>query len=130
MTRGERGFVTGKKIVVVDDSPICLEIARLALEPRGHMVLALESPFGLTKLLNEMHPDLVLLDVNMPALQGDKLAAVVLKYREYRCPVVFLSDRPARELSALADACGVSGYLNKTDDLDALADAVESYLTP
>jgi CheY-like chemotaxis protein len=120
--------MTKKKIVVVDDSVICLELARLALEPRGHQVLPLDSPFGLTKVLNEMRPDLVLIDVNMPALQGDKVAAIVLKYRESQCPVVFLSDRPARELSALAASCGANGYINKTDDLDALADAVESYL--
>ena len=121
--------MTRKKIVVVDDSVICLEIARLALEKRGHVVLALDSPFGLTKILNEIRPDLVLLDVNMPALQGDKVAAIVLKYREYQCPVVFLSDRPARELSALAASCGATGYINKTDDLDALADSIERYLT-
>jgi CheY-like chemotaxis protein len=119
-----------KTIVVVDDSEICLEVARLALERRGHQVLAFDSPFGLPKVLNEMRPDLVLLDVNMPALQGDKVAAIVLKSRRYRCPIVFLSDRPSAELAALTASCGATGHINKTDDLDALADAVERYLTP
>jgi len=122
--------VPKKKIIVVDDSPICLEIARLALERRGHQVLCLDSPFGITKVINEVRPDLLLIDVNMPALQGDKVASVVLKYREYQCPVVFLSDRPARELSALAASSGVTGYVNKTDNLDDLADAVECFLPP
>jgi CheY-like chemotaxis protein len=80
--------------------------------------------------MNERRPDLVLLDVNMPALSGDKVAAIVLKYRRYRCPVVFLSDRPSVELAALTASCGANGHINKTDDLDALANAVERYLTP
>jgi DNA-binding response OmpR family regulator len=118
-----------KKIVVLDDSEICREIVRVALEARGHTVISLDSPFGLTRLMNEQRPDLVLVDVMMPALSGDKVAGVLLKYREHTCPVVFLSDRPSTELRSLVEKTSAAGFIRKTNDLSDLADQVEQYLT-
>jgi CheY-like chemotaxis protein len=116
-----------KKIVVLDDSEICREVARLALERRGHEVILLESAFGLPKLLAETKPDMLLLDVNMPALGGEKVAQIMRRNFEHECRVVFLSDRPVDELERLAAQSHAHGYIQKTNDLKALGEAVERF---
>ena len=122
------GTQSKKKILVVDDSEICREVARVALEARGHTVITHDSPFGFTKLLVQQRPDLVLLDINMPGLTGDKAAEVAQENRQHECPIVFLSDRPREELAELVRRAGVAGFISKTYDLAALAEAVERYL--
>jgi two-component system OmpR family response regulator len=116
------------RIIVVDDSEICREIARIALEARGHAVTTLDSPLGLNRAIHELRPDLVLLDLMMPSLGGDKAASILQRQSRFPCPFVFLSDRPPAELEAVALTTGAAGYISKTNDLVDLADRVERYL--
>jgi CheY-like chemotaxis protein len=111
------------KILVVDDSTIALELARIRLEEAGFDVETLDSPFGFSAALRSQKPDLVLLDVSMPALQGDRLLQIAHRNvnpsqrgataSQGSCPVVLYSDRPEQELAALAHACGADGYVRK-----------------
>jgi twitching motility two-component system response regulator PilG len=119
----------GRKILIVDDSEICREIVRFVLEARGHRVIALDSPFGLSMRLNQERPDLVLVDVSMPALEGPKLVEIALSYKLHRCPIVLYSDRGIDELRELVRTSGAVGFIQKTADADHLAREVESFLT-
>jgi DNA-binding response OmpR family regulator len=104
------------KLVIVDDSEICRETVRDMVEEAGHEIIALDSPFGLTRTIQQEHPDLVLVDVQMPALRGDQLVSVVVKHRTYRCPLVLHSDRPEPELQKLVASSGADGYICKTNN--------------
>ena len=119
----------GRKILIVDDSEICREIVRFVLEARGHRVIALESPFGLSARLNQERPDLVLVDVSMPALEGPKLVEIALSHDLYRCPIVLYSDRSTDELRELVRTSGAVGFIQKTADAEHLAREVESFLS-
>jgi DNA-binding response OmpR family regulator len=119
---------TKRTVLVVDDSEICREIVKLALQARGYEVVALDTPFGFAATLARMQPDLVLVDVNMPALHGGKLVEVALQKGLCTCPIVFHSDRPVRELQSLVLATGASGFIQKTNDPDELAARVEDCL--
>jgi FixJ family two-component response regulator len=105
-----------KKVIVVDDSEICRETVRDMLEEGGMDVVTLDSPFGLSRTMQSERPDLVLVDVQMPALRGDQLVSVVLQHRLHRCPIVLHSDRPPSELADLTKKSGASGFICKTDD--------------
>jgi DNA-binding NtrC family response regulator len=118
----------GKKIVVLDDSEVCREVVRIALERRGHTVVGLDSPFGLTRALDEERPDLLLVDVTMPGLTGDRVARIVLNHQHHRCPVVFYSDHPDEELAGMVASSGAAGYIRKSSTMERLALAVEDYL--
>src|SRR5262245_37790361 len=118
----------GRKILIVDDSEICREIVRFVLEGRGHRVIALESPFGLAARLNQERPDLVLVDVSMPALEGPKLVEIALSHDLHRCPIVLYSDRSTDELRELVRTSGAVGFIQKTADAEHLAREVESFL--
>jgi len=119
---------TKRRILVVDDSEICRELVKLLLQSRGFEVITLDSPFGFGAAVSREQPDLVLVDASMPALHGGKLVEVALQKGICSCPIVFHSDRPARELQSLVLSTGASGYIQKTSDADELAAKVEEFL--
>ncbi len=119
---------TQRTILVVDDSELCRELVRIVLQGRGHQVVALDTPFGFATTLAGLAPDLVLVDVNMPALHGGKLVEVALQKGLCTCPIVFHSDRPVHELQSLVLATGAAGFIQKTNDAAELVARVEAYL--
>jgi two-component system, OmpR family, response regulator len=116
------------KILVVDDSEICREFVRIAMRDRGHDVIALESPLRLLEAIEAEQPDLVLIDVCMPALRGDALITQARQLEGRTCSLVLYSEAPPPELEALARSSGADGFLSKTGDVDALAHYIETVL--
>jgi CheY-like chemotaxis protein len=116
------------KILVVDDSEIVCDSVCTMLEPRGYDVVALTSLFAFTQTLAAERPDLVLVDVSMPALNGDKLIEISRKHHENRYKMVLFSNRGQKELSTLAAQCGAVGYIQKTGDAERLAREVDVFL--
>lgn len=103
-------------VMVVDDSEITREVVREILEEGGYHVVTLDSPIGLSRAISAEVPDLVLIDVQMPALRGDQAVQVVRNHKIGACPLVLHSDRPVEELRDLATRSGATGFIRKTDD--------------
>lgn len=116
------------RVLVVDDSEFSCEVTRTVLEGHGIEVMVLHSSLGVSTVIAREKPDLVLMDVEMPALEGDKAVAIVVRHGLHRCPLVLYSGRPPSELEGLARACGASGFISKTADADALVTSVLSFL--
>ncbi|MEW5855205.1 MAG: response regulator [Myxococcota bacterium] len=114
-----------RKIVIVDDSPICREVAAQALEDRGHEVIALASPVGLTRTIRTCAPDLVLVDVGMPEVRGDRLVRLTRSLGVRDVAIFLHSDRGVGELQRLTAECGANGYIVKGAEADAFVDSVE-----
>lgn len=62
-----------KKILIVDDEPDILELAVIRLETVGYEVIKVASSEEALKLLKKEKPDLILLDMVLPDMQGDEL---------------------------------------------------------
>ncbi len=122
--------LTARKILLVDDSEIARDVAKFVLQQEGYDVVALDTQFGFSQALNRERPDLVLIDVEMPALRGDQVVEVVLQHKLHRCPIVFHSDRPEAELRELVARTGASGFIRKSPNGDLLVEAVKRFLTP
>lgn len=120
MTRG--------KILLVDDSPVMLEAGRISLEDAGFEVVTLDNPLTLAAVLRKERPDLVLCDVNMPAINGDLVAQIVNRCGFAQSPIVLYSDISAQELEAKAKQCGARGFIQKTGDDEALVRAIQGFL--
>jgi DNA-binding response OmpR family regulator len=120
----------GQKILVVDDSDLCRDLTRMMLEDFGYQVVTLDSGLGLSRALGREKPDLVLLDVSMPAVSGNQIVQLARSNKQHRCPIVLFSDRPAGELSVLARDCGAAGFIAKTSNAHALAQSVGRFLLP
>ncbi len=106
-----------KKVLVVDDDPFTLEIVRRRLERIGYQVVARTHPIGTSKVILDERPDVVLLDVNMPALSGPMLAEIVTNHQHLSgTGIIFHSSEHVSRMSALAKKIGALGYIEKTAD--------------
>ena len=76
----------------------------------------------------EFQPNLLLLDINMQAISGDKLASL-LKANEHTCniQIVFYSSDYEENLREIVETCDVRGYICKSDIVD-LKNKVNHYI--
>jgi len=108
-----------KKVLVVNDDKLHLYKARDLLESDEIEVVTHTSAFGVTSLVRLMHPDLILLDINMMALSGNKLASLIRDYCDFSCiPVIFHSLNDESILLESVTATGVPGYTWKANPAD------------
>lgn len=117
------------RVFVLDDSPVSLTFVRLLLEEHGYRVHTFDSPLGITKEVMRHRPDLVLVDINMPSITGDKVCRLIRSASATREVVVLLySSLPQAELEQIARAAGADGVIVKTGDGRQLVQTVERYL--
>lgn len=116
-------------ILVVDDDPDSLDIVRTFLESRGYdVVTASDGRAGLVKL-KEMRPDLVLLDVMMPGMDGWEVARVIKNHSDFGdTRVVMLTARSGFSDKQAGLRAGADDYIVKPIRLDELATRVEKNL--
>lgn len=95
-------------VLLIDDDAAVRMLCSLSLRELGIDVLEAEDGTGGLELARRRRPDLVLLDVSMPGLDGFQVAELVRRHRRTRhIPLMFLSgeqgnDARARELGAIA----------------------------
>jgi two-component system, OmpR family, response regulator len=108
--------VTGNRfrILVVDDDPDQLDLVRRTLVPHGFEVQTHNSALGVSNLVRNVEPDLVLLDVNFPALKGDQVVGLARRYAPQGTKFILYSAADESKLRSLALASGADGYLCKS----------------
>ena len=118
------------KIFILDDSRTFLAVARVHLEAEGFVVLTFDSPLGISREIIRHQPDMVIVDVNMPSISGDKVCQLVRSSSFARSVTVLLhSSLPESELGRLAIHCGADGFVPKSSDSRVLIEAVHKHLS-
>lgn len=114
------------RIVIVDDHASFRVSARALLEAEGFDVVG-EAVDGAAALdaVARLRPDAVLLDVQLPDLDGFELAARLCRNGD-ACAVVMTSSRDAEEFGSLVAECGACGFVPKAD---LSGDAVRALLS-
>jgi CheY-like chemotaxis protein len=112
--------MSAPRILIVDDDETHLTCARELLEAEGYGVDVHVTAFGATEKLIRVRPDLVLVDMNMPALSGEGFVAI-LRRRVHAAGVHVLlySSNDEDVLRKAAARLGIDGYVQKGDP-DAL----------
>ena len=122
-------MVNGKKIFLIDDSELMLEMTTDILTEAGFTVISTDTPLGATSTIKKENPDLTFLDVSMPALQGNKIVELVKgNVGTQNNKVLLFSDRSTDELEAMASECGADGFINKTSDVNSLIEQINKHL--
>jgi two-component system, OmpR family, response regulator len=102
------------RILVVDDDTSVLEATALALTRAGHEVETTSDVFGLPLRVGAFKPDAILLDYDLPALTGDKLATNLRALRSAQsCKVIFHSAEDEQLLATTVEKTGAVGYIPK-----------------
>jgi len=119
------------KILVVDDMALCREPIAEALRRHGHEALCAASGQEALSMARDHRPDLVLLDMNMPVMDGLATLSELRNQPNFRAtPVLLLTDRSDREGIIEAGKRGVQGYLLKSSfSLDDLFARIEKCLS-
>ncbi|HUB81806.1 MAG TPA: response regulator transcription factor [Bryobacteraceae bacterium] len=106
------------KVLNVDDEPQARRAVKIALVARG--VEVLEAATGLEAIakLHEDNPDVVILDVNMPGMNGIETCRVIRTFSDV--PVIVLSVRKVAKEKAEAFEAGADQYISKPFDVDEL----------
>ncbi len=103
-----------KKIMIIDDSEEVLQVTRELLEHEGYDVVTHRNALGATSAIRANDPDLVLLDINMPALSGESLAPLLRSNAHTnRVPILFYSSNDEDSLLESVTRFGVAGYICK-----------------
>ncbi len=82
-----------KQILIVDDDPISIEILRRSLSAAGYSVISAFNGRQALKIAAKTSPDLIVLDIVMPGLDGGKVANILKKdIITKNIPIIFLSS--------------------------------------
>ncbi len=114
-----------KKILVVDDEESIHLLYKEELEEEGYEVLSALNGEDALKLFDEANPDLVILDINMPGMDGIEVLRQ-MKQKRPSVPVILSSAYPEykQDLASWAS----DDYIVKSFNLDDLKDSVKRHL--
>ena len=119
--------MTKQRILLADDHAIVLEGMRSILEPDYEVVGEAKDGRELVEAALELRPDVIVLDIAMPNLNG--LEAIrQLQKAELRAKIVCMTMHAGVEYAVQAFRLGVSGYLLKHDASDELVRAIREVL--
>jgi DNA-binding response OmpR family regulator len=118
------------KILVVDDSTTIGITVEWVLRDRGHTILVVSDGLSALNALKAFDPDLVLLDIRLPRVNGFQLCALIREYPCYEAlPIIMLSGLSNTADIQCALNAGADDYLVKPIDDSVLVTAVERHLS-
>ena len=117
-------------IVAVDDEPLCLKNAKEQLNKEGMRVSCLRSGNELLTFIENNEPDLILLDILMPEMDGFETYRALRKQEENagraKIPVIFISGENSSEIERRGLKAGASDFIHKPFDRDILVNRINN----
>ena len=116
---------SAKTVLIVEDSPTQAENIRVMLAEYGlNVMCAFDGPSGLEKA-KEIHPDLIVMDVNMPGMNGFQVALELKSNpKSAGIPIVMLTSRDTPESLMMGLGAGAIDYIPK--DVFAMSVLIET----
>jgi DNA-binding NarL/FixJ family response regulator len=120
-----------KQLLIADDSYLVRETIKNVLAGRNDIVVCGEASNGLEAVekAKALKPDLILLDLAMPEMNGAETASV-LKMMVPEARIILFTMHSEKVGSYLTSAVGIDAVLSKPDGMTALLSAIEAALTP
>ena len=120
-------MMPGKKILVIDDEEQLALAVKIRLQSKGHQVLSAGNGRQALEVMSQDRPDLVLLDVLMPIMDGYScLREINQRFGRGKMPVIILTARD--QLKELFDLEGIEDYIIKPFDHEDLLVRIERVL--
>lgn len=118
-----------KRILIVDDDPVVTALLSRILEEHGFEPAATTDPTLAIHHAYELKPSLVILDFDMPGLEGSEVAVLLKSRPETRnLPIVFLSGKTDEEHQNAAHFSGAIKYLHKPIQPKEVMEVIQTLL--
>ena len=117
------------KVLVVDDSVTVRKVTTRLLERHGMEVLTAKDGMHAMEVLQDHKPDIMLLDIEMPRMDGFEVASLVRHdARLQDVPIIMITSRTGDKHRERAMSIGVNAYMGKPFHEDALLENIHQYL--
>lgn len=127
--RDFKNKIDPKTILVIEDDETQRSSLKRILEQDGFSVRTAEDSSELTSVLEEVTPDLILMDVGLPWLNGFELAQMLKEHKDLKqIPLVFVSGMTSEDDVKRAFEVGADDYIKKPFDIEKLKKTVQTLL--
>lgn len=118
-----------KKILIVDDEPDIVETLKFLIESEGfESIIALDGEDALKKA-KEINPDLIILDVMLPKINGYKVCRLLKFDNKYKnIPILMVTARSQQEDKVIGEETGADEYITKPFNIEELLEKIHQYI--
>ena len=118
-----------KTILYVEDNPDNRLLIRRVLTADGFEVVEAEDAQAAFQIVETLHPDLILMDINLPEIDGYSLTAQLRQQPHLRkVPIIALTANVMRGDRERTLEAGCDGYIQKPIDIDQICQVIHRYL--
>ena len=116
------------RVLYVEDNFENRVLIRRVLEAEGYQMFEASTEDEAFKQIADHHPDIILMDINMPDMDGYTLTAKIKENPEYqKIPVIAVTANVMRGDKERSLEAGCDGYIQKPIDVDLLTEQIERY---
>ena len=118
-----------KRILIVDDEQDIVESLKFVLEVSGFTCYCAYNGEDGLRMAKELSPDLIILDVMMPKINGYKISRLLKYDKKYKdIPIIMVTARSQEEDKLIGEETGADEYITKPFDLDFVVRRVQAQL--
>jgi len=116
-----------KKILICEDDEGIVDVTTIVLQEKGYSVESTMNGNDIMRIIKKNKPDLILLDLWMPEMNGDEVASMLKSHIDTKeIPIIFVSA--SKDIKKIAGDSQVTDYLSKPFDISDLEKMVEKYI--
>lgn len=116
-------------ILYVEDTLENRILVRRVLMAEGYIILEASSAQEAFEVLKTEHPDLIMMDINMPDMDGYTLTAQIKELPGFeKVPIIAVTANVMRGDKEKSLEAGCDGYIQKPLDIDTLTEQIENYI--
>jgi twitching motility two-component system response regulator PilH len=118
-----------RTVLLLDDNPLVLKLGRALLEKEGCVVRTTSNWGEFGQAMISTPPDMILMDVNMPSISGNRLTEILkMNPKKATIPVVLMSDMPEDTLAQIAAKSGADAWIRKPLTREKIVALIQKYL--
>jgi CheY-like chemotaxis protein len=117
-----------QSVLVIDNSRTVQKLITLALNRSGYTVSAVSGGMEALSCLNEVNPDLIFIEINLPHMDGYKVCKIIKSHGLMKhVPIVMLSGKDGIVDKVRSKMAGANGHISKPFAANELVDAAQRY---
>ena len=118
-----------KKILIIEDNPASIQFIRKHLEKAGYQTVIAEGGFTGLDVARTGNPDLILLDIMLPDMDGHKVCRMIKKNRALQhIPIAMFTSRDTDEDAEKAKEDGADAFILKSTRIEIILSIIQKLL--